>query len=229
MFLPAPVPLRSQFGLLVVEGTAPPAPDGRQRVTCRCRCGRLAVRAVAELREGRAAACLRCQAKSAPVEEEPQSVIRPPQPEEGSTLEWLHALQSEPAAMARLLTDLDRAVVRYLAERWGGGHASIESQRREARAAALRRLRFMTADDISRRLGGSGPGSNGPPDRSLVHQWVCRGRRVILSALEHWSRRTRSELVRRRIDHIRPLMAAGRRDAGRPRPWARKPEKEVTQ
>ena len=223
MSLLTALPMRSQFGLLVVEGTAPPAPDGRQRVTCRCRCGRLAVRAVTELREGRAAACLRCQAKSAPVEEEPQSVIRPPQPDESSTLEWLHALQSEPAAMARLLTDLDRAVVSYLAERWGGGHASIESQRREARAAALRRLRFMTADDIARRLGGEGP-----PDRSLVHQWVCRGRRVVLSALEHWSRRTRSELVRRRIDHIRPLMAAGRRDAGRPRPWARKPENEVT-
>jgi hypothetical protein len=81
----------------------------------------------------------------------------------------------------------------------------------------------MTAEDIALRVG-----AGDEVDHALVHQWVCRGRRVILSALDHWERRTHSANVRRQIAHLRSLMAAGRRDAGRPRPWARTAQREKT-
>lgn len=212
------VAIHSRFGNLCVEGAAPPAPDGNPRVTCRCSCGRLAVRTIADLRAGRAIACLRCQAASAPAPVESRSAIRPPLPrDEEAALDWLEQLRESRAATRRVLEQLDRAVVRYLEAKWGAADARVASQRREAQAAALRRLRFLGADDIARELGvGAGL------SRAVVHQWVCRGRAVVLEALEHWAKRTRSPAVLTQIRHVRPLMQAGRADAGKARPWARK-------
>lgn len=48
------------FGRLTVEAPAPPDDEGNVRLLCRCACGRLAVRRVSDLREGRAAACRVC-------------------------------------------------------------------------------------------------------------------------------------------------------------------------
>lgn len=213
------LPIRGRFGRLTVESTAPCGPDGSERVTCRCACGRLAVRSVTELRAGDAIACARCQrAEIERLEQvQPSVLITPPQPvNNAAALAWLAQLRRNDTALWRLLAELDRAVYRYLEERWGDRTARIDSQRREAHAAALRRLRFLTADDIALRVG-----AGVEVDRALVHQWVCRGRRVILRALDHWERRTRSANVRQQIAHLRSLMVAGRCDAGRPRPWAR--------
>lgn len=210
------LPIRGRFGLLRVEGSAPPAADGAVRVTCRCGCGRLAVRAVKDLQQGTALACARCrpQERGRPLPE-PTRFVTPPQPDAEGAKAWLESLHADPKAVNRTLRELDRAVERYLQDRFGDTRRA-HLMRRRAKAAALRRLRFMTAEDIARRVGG--PDLN----RSLIHQWVCRGRSVVLEVLDHWEGRTRSQAVRQRIGHLRLLMQAGRSDAGKERPWARK-------